>query len=617
MTTQTRQDRSHESVVNDVLARILRERSGLDAVAETLHGGRRPDILVRLQTRRIILETEFAPARTVEADALSRLGMEIDGRRVENVFAVTIPKSLRSVNQHRMYERLATTTLQWREWRIDGTASLMLEGTALELAVAVRNSTPPRSDLDEAVDILDKGVRMAGSKLYSSPGTLGRVANIFNTEPGDEAAHMAALVIINAMIFQERLASGGVAFQPVSAAKIGDRFSKARLLQLWEQILGIDYKPVFGMARDLVDALTELEAPSMLEECEKAVSEVLATSAVGRHDLAGRIFNGLIAERKLLAAFYTSIPASTLLAGLALSTDGWKGVDWRDPEKIAKLRVVDPACGTGTLLMAAYRQILQNHQNASPTESDDDLLHKLLMENVIAGANVVQAAIHLTAATLAAMSPSVEFKRMPLHAFKLGTELQEDLHGRESRDVYLGSLDWLLASEIQSTFSAAEEQMGATSNEGGLVERPQADLVISNPPFTRRGGAPGKGKAIARVFSIPEGDEKSTKEIAKRTSALLKWTPANQIAGHASSFTVLADRMVKSGGRIALVLPATALFGVAWRQVREMLASRYEIEFVITSHDPDLLSMSFDTGIAETLLVARRLRDGVESQEVV
>ena len=479
----------------------------------------------------------------------------------------------------------------------------LARGTVVELADAVRNSTPPRSDLDDAVDALDKGVRWAGSRLYFSSGTLGRVANVFNTEPGDEAAHMAALVIINAMIFQERLASGGVAFQPISAAKIGDRFSKAKLLQLWEHILDIDYKPVFEMAHNLVSQLSELEATSMLGECERVVSELIAIGAVGRHDLAGRIFNRLISERKLLAAFYTSIPASTLLAGLALSADDWKDVDWRNPEKISELRVVDPACGTGTLLMAAYRQILQNHQNASPMASDDALLHKLLMENVMAGADVVQAAIHLTAATLAAMSPSVEFKRMPLHAFKLGTEIQDDLQEKESRRINLGSLDWLGSSAIQATFSAAEEQIGATFNEGGLVERPQADLVISNPPFTRRSGAPGKGKAIARVFSIPEGDEESTRVIAKRTCALLKGTPANQIAGHASSFTVLADRIVNPGGRIALVLPATALFGVAWRQVREMLASRYEIEFVITSHDPNLLSMSFDTGIAETLLV--------------
>ena len=59
-----------------------------------------------------------------------------------------------------------------------------------------------------------------------------------------------------------------------------------------------------------------------------------------------------------------------------------------------------------------------------------------------------------------------------------------------------------------------------------------------------------------------------------------------------------------------MVLPVTALFGESWREVRQMLASRYEIEFVVSSHDPDLRSMSYDTGIAEALLVARRLGEG-------
>ena len=91
---------------------------------------------------------------------------------------------------------------------------------------------------------------------------------------------------------------------------------------------------------------------------------------------------------------------------------------------------------------------------------------------------------------------------------------------------------------------------------------------------------------------------------------MLKGTSANQMAGHASSFTVLADRMVIPGGRIALVLPVTALFGESWREVRRMLSSKYEIEFVVSSHDPVLLSMSYDTAIAEALLVARRVREG-------
>ena len=112
------------------------------------------------------------------------------------------------------------------------------------------------------------------------------------------------------------------------------------------------------------------------------------------------------------------------------------------------------------------------------------------------------------------------------------------------------------------------------------------------------------------MFSLPEGDLESQRAIAKRTSALLKGTAANQMAGHASSFAILADRMVSPGGRIALVLPVTALFGESWREVRRMLSSKYEIEFVVSSHDPVLLSMSYDTAIAEALLVAHRLREG-------
>ena len=72
--------------------------------------------------------------------------------------------------------------------------------------------------------------------------------------------------------------------------------------------------------------------------------------------------------------------------------------------------------------------------------------------------------------------------------------------------------------------------------------------------------------------------------------------------------------MVNPGGRIALVLPVTALFGESWREVRRMLSSKYEIEFVVSSHDPALLSMSYDTAIAEALLVARRLREGEHPQ---
>ena len=171
---------------------------------------------------------------------------------------------------------------------------------------------------------------------------------------------MAALVVTNAMVFQERLASSNAAIQSISAARNGDVFSRLRLLTLWDAILEIDYYPIFHMARNVVAELSEVEAAWVLDECAHTAARLLSMGAVGRHDLAGRIFNELVADRKLLAAFYTSIPAATLLAGLALTPERWRMWTGTMRRTCGASCVVDPACGTGTLLMAAYQQIVQN-----------------------------------------------------------------------------------------------------------------------------------------------------------------------------------------------------------------------------------------------------------------
>ena len=224
MTSLTANDRSHESIINDALARLLRERAGLSAAAETLHGGRRPDILVRLAEGPVVLEIEIAPALTVVADALSRLGMEIDGLRVQNAFAVVVPANVRGIPQHQLYDRLAVANLVWQEWRIDGTSGPRLAGRLGELGEAVARTIPPAGNLEAAVEVLDNGARRAGSRLYQSPGTLTRVAKVFGAGPSDEAANMAALVVINAMVFQERLASDEATYQPIGAARRNGQF---------------------------------------------------------------------------------------------------------------------------------------------------------------------------------------------------------------------------------------------------------------------------------------------------------------------------------------------------------------------------------------------------------
>ena len=605
--------RTHEIVINVALARVLRERLGLTTAAEEMLGRSRLDVVLRRDGAPVVLEVEIEPATTVDADALARLGLEIDGQPVQNTFAVTVPGQFRQTDQRHLEGRLAAARdLRWREWRIDGTSGPRLSGDVAQLGRAADRAVPPSGNLQEGVGELAEGVRRAGARLFRSQGALARVAKTFDTQPGDETAHMAALVITNAMIFQERLADGDQRIQAVNKARVEGRFARLRLLDQWDAILDIDYYPIFNMARSVVSELSGVTAADVLDECARTAERLLVMGTVGRHDLAGRIFNQLIAERKLLAAFYTSIPAATLLAGLALSPERWPGMDWSDAARLRELRVVDPACGTGTLLMAAYQQIMQNRSGFGGPAPDDAALHRALVEHTLFGADVVPSAIHITAATLAAMSPSVGFQEMQLHSLIMGVDKESVAKrgpfGRRPRDIKLGSLDWLQDEEAQSSFSATLEQIGAIGSAGKLVERPRADLVISNPPYTRRGSDGGKGEALARVLDVPESDAETRKAVTRRTSQLLKGTAANQIAGHAASFTVLADRLVKPGGRVALVLPVTALAGESWRRVRAMLANRYAIELVISSHDPDLRSMSFDTHIAEVLLLAGRLR---------
>jgi hypothetical protein len=84
---------------------------------------------------------------------------------------------------------------------------------------------------------------------------------------------------------------------------------------------------------------------------------------------------------------------------------------------------------------------------------------------------------------------------------------------------------------------------------------------------------------------------------------------ASITAGLGSVFVALADRHLAPGGRLALVLPRALLTGVAWRKTRELLASGYDIEYLVASHEPGRYNFSENTNLSEVLLVARK-RDG-------
>ena len=105
--------------------------------------------------------------------------------------------------------------------------------------------------------------------------------------------------------------------------------------------------------------------------------------------------------------------------------------------------------------------------------------------------------------------------------------------------------------------------------------------------------------------------------MARSLSQYTKGTCYHGYAGIASAFAALAHKKLKPGGVLALVLPLSAASGLSWGKFREMIAHEYVGLTVLTigAADNDSLSFSADTGMAECLLIARKITPDESSDD--
>jgi hypothetical protein len=131
-----------------------------------------------------------------------------------------------------------------------------------------------------------------------------------------------------------------------------------------------------------------------------------------------------------------------------------------------------------------------------------------------------------------------------------------------------------------------------------------------NPPFTRDTGHEGRKVGVPNpMFAAFGSKEEEQKEMAKAAQRLLHGTSAHGNAGEASAFFVLADRKLKAGGTLAMVMPLSLMSGEAWEESRQALRKSYDeiILVSIASAGHDDMSFSADTGMAECLVIGRKV----------
>ena len=581
--------RQHEHTLNVWLAELLSQR-GLNAKQEHAAGGRRIDVLISVGSARIALEAEQGQSNAKRNEAVRDADARLTQNLADCAIAVCYPDGIARKEQMRSCRVL--WAIRSPDKLQAGDAPTWSEADAEELPRVIRLAPMQLGNPDHVAAALSDSLDVAVSYLNKTQRRfLAQRMDLppYRTGPArwDRAAKRALLVVATAVMFHSRLDNHLEAMRPSDAewppkmahlcADSDDPtsdFSRA-----WNLILALDYKPIFETGRAAVQACPPDPAfTNAIRETAKAALAVAGNIAGLRHDLMGRIFHKVLNSAPYDGSFYTSTSAATLLATLAIDEDMR---DWNDPDAVASLRIVDPACGTGTLLMAAAERI----RDLSPQSRDDDDFAQALIERVLCGYDVNLTATHMAAATLGLLSPTTSFLKMKIGRAFLGVD--------EEGDAYLGSLEFLDQKPKMMSWPNAAQPVAQVENGEDMAQSEPADLVIMNPPFTRNS---------LRHDQFSAADER---KIKAREKMLFSNKPVH-LSSNGNAFMVLADFMRKSGdSKIAAILPLVTSTNVSALEIRKYIGGRYWVEYIVTSHDPRRICFSDNTSIGEMLLVCR------------
>ncbi len=585
-----------EDFKNKALSDLLTAH-GVPSDYEQRRARRRIDIVADVEGLRVALEAETGFHRKAQAikDADARLRQSL----ATVVFAVCYPEDVTEDN-------MAQATLTWTVRLKAGEPNAeWATGDVAQLAQAVQQAPRSLSGADVAAQLLSDALDTAVLRLNTP--VRQALAQTLDLPPTTEGGHQGSdgyvvaakrgmLVVATAMLFHHRVHSYlpeerpegyDGPWPPASATECSEQESPINAYrEAWRGILAVDYRPIFETGRAALAALSaDPETGQAVRALAETVSRVTERVAGLRHDLLGRIFHRVLDTARYDGSFYTSTAAAVLLASLAIR----KGdADWSDPNAVANLHICDPACGTGTLLMAAAERIRDLRNAAGPTSAEDEeLLGVLLLEDVLWGYDVNLTATHMAASTLGMLSPSTRFHRMNIHRALLGVVEGE---------TYLGSLDFLHGQPRLAAWPSLTQQV--ESEEGMADPPPPMDLVIMNPPFTRDS---------LRHDQFSPADERAIKQREKDVLQGQAYREAARLHSSGGAFMALAEKLLAvDAGTLAVILPSVVPTAPGNLELRKYLAQRFHIDTIVTSHDPTRIYFSENTSIGEILLVCRR-----------
>jgi len=560
-----------ENTVNDLVAHYLRSR-GIHILSQlgthVPFGRRQPDFELRN-------EGVFYGEGEWQSNYVNGFNQAVEFEDIpgcSGFFLLGYPDEIRdSIKQKRLTSSDPKTLLSGMSYRamfkIGGSPTSLFRGKLEEIPEWIEKVVEKKirvAQPDEFIHLMGDIVGELSNYLPESGEYPSLFEHIIALVPKDKreievAKKASAYLLLNQLVFYRILAEAH-GYPPIDRASLKDPKDLKRMY--FDKLE--DYQAVFDF--DVATLFPEKSFKFILDMI-KIIEQIQPESFT--RDLLGSIFHQLIpAEvRKPIAAYYTNPMAARLLARLAICSSGDK--------------VADFACGSGTLLMAAYEQkaSLIDH-----TFEERD--HRQFIEEDLTGIDVMPFAAHLAVIQLALKNP-VFWTDLVRVAVWDSTTVRPGDWVSSLQTVMPGGQAKLPVFETRN-LDAMKVKRGALSPRGagrGFQLEP-VDVVIMNPPFTKK--------------QFINQDLRAT--LTRGFSDYRRYI--NREQSYWSYFFLLADRFLKPGGRMALVLPASILRQPTFSGLRRLLLEKYSIRFIIATEFRSAFSES--ASFREVLLVAEK-----------
>ena len=424
---------------------------------------------------------------------------------------------------------------------------------------------------------------------------------------------IGALLMMNAAMLHQRIASGRWLPGISNLAEVKNEPDIVKLVfRQWGKIARHDFRPILDPAIEAIEVIGDTGRFGGLERALRHVTaeaeRIAETYADMGADHAGPLFNKVMGNQASDGAFFTRPVAASIASRLTLDALG--EVDWADSKVWRECKVVDIACGSGTLLAAMLTDMKRRARLKGVGESRLAELQRIAVEEAIKGLDINPVSLQLAASQLTAGNKHIRYRKMGLHLMPYGPLPSEP------DNVSAGSLELLgqkaivprnsdLDFEDDSIDSQAVWDQGDNPDlEDAVSAVRNARIVVMNPPFTNR-------TKMGEKFP-----KKTQRQLRSRVDALERLLVVNDTDmdnfveknSIRPLFDALADLCVaKVDGLLTRIHPTIALTNTSGQHERRVLAQRYHIHTVLTCHLPSQINLSQHTSINESITISKRL----------